>query len=143
MVEEAKKYFQNKNNFDKSGKAFDWRKQANAMRVLNAYEIKEKFYKARSSVFSMGKLLFYTTPCELFTEYAKRINTSFSQNPVIDVQLTNDYIGYLPTIEAIKHGGYSTEISSRATTSVGGEVLIERVTEMLKELCNYIDIKEK
>ena len=110
---------------------------------LNAYEIKEKFYNARSSVFSMGKLLFYTTPCKLFTEYAKRINTSFSQNPVIDVQLTNDYIGYLPTIEAIKHGGYSTEISSRATTSVGGEVLIERITEMLKELCNYIDIKEK
>ncbi|MBQ7235633.1 MAG: hypothetical protein IJX03_00560 [Clostridia bacterium] len=114
--EDAKEFFENKNNFDENGKAFDWRKQANSMRALNAYRLKQRFYKAYSSVLRIGNLLFYTTPCELFSEYAKRINTKFKQNPVIDVQLTNDCIGYLPTKEAISHGGYSTEIGSRVTT---------------------------
>ncbi len=100
------------------------------MKVIN----EDDFYKGRVSVMKIGELLFFTCPAELFTEYAKRIAAKFPDNPVIDVQLANDSIGYLPTKEAIEHGGYSTLIFSTVTNSDGGEIFVEKTIKLLKQL---------
>lgn len=78
--------------------------------------------------------MFFTAPMELFTEYAKRIYSPFENNMVVDVQLSNDTLGYLPTKEAIERGGYSTDYFSTVTTPEGGEYYIKEIKEMLNEI---------
>lgn len=95
------------------------------------------FYRSKVSAVKIGDLLIFTCPAELFTEYAKRIAVRFPQNPVIDVQLANDSLGYLPTKEAVAHGGYSTLIFSTVTTPEGGELLVREVSKMLHFLQNF------
>ena len=131
-IEEAEEYFANSSNFDENGNALDWQAKAKAKHVLKI--IKESdFYDGKISVLRIGDLLFFTSPLELFTEYAKRIVVRFPENPVVDIQLTNDSLGYLPTREAIEHGGYSTDIFSTVTTPEGGEKYVSEIIELLKQ----------
>lgn len=131
-VEEGAEYFANSLNFDEKGEALDWQAKAKAKHVLKVVN-EDDFYNGRVSVLRIGKLLFFTAPVELFTEYAKRIVARFPENPVIDIQLTNDSLGYLPTKEAVEHGGYSTFIFSTVTTPEGGEKYVREIIELLKE----------
>ncbi len=91
-------------------------------------------YKAQVFGIKIGDILFFTAPAELFCEYSKRIMMHFPDNPVISIQLANDYIGYMPTKEAVDAGGYSTDIFSALTTPDGGEMYINRVTDLLNKL---------
>lgn len=133
-VDEATLYFQNKANFDENGNAIKWIERATAGHILKVWNGKQDIYKGRVSVMNIGKLLFFTAPVELFTEYAKRICVKFPGHPVFDIQLTNDSLGYLPTKEAIEHGGYSTLIFSTTTSAEGGEIYVDEITKLMKEL---------
>ena len=133
-VDEAILYFENKSNFDENGKALDWIEKAKATHVLKVTKEKQDTYKGRVSVMNIGKLLFFTSPAELFTEYAVRICVKFPGYSVFDIQLTNDSLGYLPTKEAIEHGGYSTMIFSTITSPEGGEIYVNEITELIKKL---------
>ena len=132
-AEEAIEYLANSSNFDEKGEAIDWQAEAKAKHTLKVIN-EDDFYGAKISVLRIGKLLFFTAPFELFTEYAKKIVVRFPENPVVDIQLTNDSLGYLPTNEAIEHGGYSTCIFSTVTTPEGGEKYVSEVIELLRQL---------
>ncbi|MBO4897070.1 MAG: hypothetical protein J5590_02075 [Clostridia bacterium] len=130
-LDSAKEYLSS--DHSESADPNEWIKKAQAAHSVKAAAA-EDFYKARVSVLRIGEMLFFTAPAELFSEYAKRITAKFPKNPVFDVQLTNDTLGYLPTAEAIEHGGYSTMIFSTVTTPEGGEKFVNEITSMLKEL---------
>ena len=95
---------------------------------------KNETYDAQVNVLRVADVLFFTSPMELFTEYAKRIYAQFEDNMVVDVQLSNDTLGYLPTKEAIERGGYSTDYFSRVTTPEGGEYFIKEIKKMLNDI---------
>ena len=128
-LSDAEKYLSSEHGKDPN----EWMKKAQAAHSVKAAAA-EDFYKARVSVLRIGDMLFFTAPAELFTEYAKRISAKFPQNPVFDIQLTNDTLGYLPTADATEHGGYSTMIFSTLTTPAGGEKFVNEITEKLREL---------
>ena len=82
----------------------------------------------------IANVLFFTAPMEVFTEYSKRISMKFPHNPTFDVQLPYDYMGYLPTNEAIEHGGYSTDIFSTVTDCEGGEMYVKEISRLLNDI---------
>lgn len=125
-------YFENSENFEENGRAkdaFGHMKYAHIQRLL---EEKREFYTAKVSALKIADVLIFTAPMELFSEYSKRICMQFKSNPIFDVQLADDSLGYLPTKEAIEHGGYSTDIFSCLTTADGGEMYVSEVTKLLK-----------
>lgn len=127
-------YFNDSDNFDEQGKPK--RKVSHLKYVLIKKLLRDnpKFYNARVTVMKIADVLFFTAPMEVFTEYSKRIAMKFPNNPTFDVQLTFDYMGYLPTKEAIEHGGYSTEIFSTVTGADGGEMYIEEISNLLNKI---------
>ncbi len=102
--------------------------------VKKCLEQNLKYYKAPVFGVKIGEIMFFTAPCELFTEYSKRIVMGFPHNPVISMQLVNDCMGYLPTKEAIKGGGYSTHIFSALVSPAGGEKYVKTMLSLLNEL---------
>lgn len=130
----AEEYFKNPKNFDKDRNPKNIDNHLKAAHVKRLFEDEIPVYDAVVSVMKIANVLFFTAPMELFTEYSKRISMKFPKNPIFDVQLTNDCLGYLPTKEAARHGGYSTNIFSTLTTTEGGEMYIEEISKLLKEL---------
>jgi hypothetical protein len=52
-------------------------------------------------------------------------------------ELANDWIGYLPNLEAHELGGYQTWMGLHSYAEPGtGERMAERIVDMLKELAN-------
>ena len=51
---------------------------------------------------------------------------------LFDVQLTDDYLGYLPTKEAVHGGGYSACLYNGSCSPVGGDQLVEESVRLLK-----------
>lgn len=125
-------YFSNKDNFDELGKPkgkVSYLKYALIRKLLNE---QPQYYDAKVAVMKIADILFFTAPMEVFSEYSKRIAMKFPENPIFDVQLTFDYMGYLPTKEAIEHGGYSTDIFSTVTGADGGEMYVEEISKLFK-----------
>ncbi len=132
----AKSYLNNGSNYDKNGKADDWETDSLARHLVKFKENSIKSYDAKVSVVKLGDIVFFTAPAELFSEYSKRIISKFPQYAIFDIQLTHDSIGYLPTKEAIMHGGYSTDYFSAFTDDVGGALYIECVSDLILRLAN-------
>lgn len=132
-IQWAKHYFETLKDSNGHDGADDWIEKAKASHIMKVIN-EDDFYNSKANVMKIGELLFFTCPAELFTEYAKRIATRFPHNPIIDVQLANDSIGYLPTKEAVEHGGYSTMIFSTVTTPAGGEIFVGETINLLKQL---------
>ena len=130
----AEEYFKNDENFDQDGKPKNIDNHLKYAHVRRLFEDEISVYDAAVSAVKIADVLFFTAPVELFTEYSKRIAMRFPKNPIFDVQLTNDCLGYLPTKEAVAHGGYSTHIFSTLTTTEGGEKYVEEVSKLLAEL---------
>ncbi len=133
-VKAADEYFQNPENFDSNGKPVkpvECNKHKYSRKI---WQSGKTIHTAQISALKIADVLFYTAPVELYTAYAKRINSRFPDHPVFDVQLTNDNMGYLPTAEAIEHGGYSTFNFNTLTGPEGGELLVSTVKKLLNEL---------
>ena len=132
---EALAYFADRDNFDENGIEKDWMAKAKYSHVKFLWEEKPMTYRAKISAVRLGDLILYTAPAELFAEYAARILVRFRDKAVFDVQLAQDCMGYLPTKEAIEHGGYSALIFNNVTDDRGGELLVEETTELITALC--------
>lgn len=82
----------------------------------------------------LGKAVFITNPFECFTEYADRIAGMLPDTDLYDVQLTDQYHGYLPTQTAVYGGGYSACIYNGVCAPETGDVLVEQSVKLLKQL---------
>ena len=132
---EALAYFADPDNFGENGIEKDWMKQANYSHIRFLWEKKPLTYTAGITAVRLGGVVLYTAPAELFAEYAARILTRFPGMAVFDVQLAQDCMGYLPTKEAIAHGGYSALICNTVTDDRGGELFVEEATALIRALC--------
>ncbi len=124
-------YRRDKFNYDEYGKALDWQTESLARHMVKFVDNDIKLYKAKASVVKLGRIILFTAPAELFTEYAHRIIAKYPEYEMLDVQLTHDSIGYLPTKEAIIHGGYSTSYFSAFSDETGGELYIAKMTSLI------------
>ena len=82
----------------------------------------------------LGDAVFISNPFECFTEYADRIAMQFLGSDIYDVQLTDQYYGYLPTRDAVYGGGYSACIYNGICDPDGGDALVRESAEILKNL---------
>ena len=131
---EALAYFADRDNFDENGIEKDWMRQAKYAHVRFLWERKPQTYRARISAVKLGDAVLYTAPAELFAEYTARITVRFRERALFDVQLAQDCMGYLPTKEAIEHGGYSALIFNNVTDDRGGELYVEEATALIRQL---------
>jgi len=77
--------------------------------------------------FRFGAALFVAVPGELFVEIALRIKAE-TRHPVFIMGITNGYVGYLPTREAYRAGGY--EVVSAKVTEAAEDLLVGAIREL-------------
>lgn len=131
---ESEAYFADAGNFDENGIEKDVFKHVRCAHIRFLEERKPGTYRAKITAMRLGNTVLFTAPAELYTEYAVRIVTRFKGCKVFDVQLAQDCLGYLPTREAILHGGYSAQISDTVTDAEGGELYVREATGLIRSL---------
>lgn len=131
---QAKEYLDDPENHDENGVPQKMIVYARHKYIERLWNSGKKTHTAQLNAIKIADLLFFTAPAELFTEYAKRIRGCFSEYALFDIQLSNDNMGYLPTKEAIAHGGYSTLVFNTLTDATGGELFVATVKDMLQQL---------
>lgn len=131
---DAEAYFADPENFDENGVEKNVFRHVQCAHVRFLETRKPKTYRARVTVVRLGSLVFFTAPAELYTEYAARIAARFPDRMLFDVQLAQDCLGYLPTAEAIRHGGYSAQISATVTDADGGELYVRETAALIRSL---------
>ena len=95
---------------------------------------KEQIPQVRAPIHALriGQAVFITNPFECFVAYGDRIKAALPELDLFDVQLTDDYLGYLPTKEAVHGGGYSACLYNGSCSPVGGDQLVEESVRLLK-----------
>lgn len=79
---------------------------------------------------------FVTCPFELFVEYSLRIQARAASPQTAVVQLTDLYLDYLPTRQAIAGGSYSSAPASTTCGPESGRTLVEEALQMIAEMWN-------
>ena len=84
------------------------------------------------AAFAIGDVFFVTNPAELFVEFQLDIKERFRGRKVIVTELTNGWIGYVPTQVACALGGYET-IQTRFNPGAG-DLIRDTSCDLLEEL---------
>ena len=111
-----------------------------------ALEVFKKGYKYLSSLreeeiktfihtLAIDDVAFSGIPGELFCELGLLIKDASPYKYNFVVELANDYIGYIPTSEAFKQGGYETWLTTSSRVSPrSGERIVQEILAMLNML---------
>ncbi len=77
------------------------------------------------NVLQMGDAILCTNPAELFVEYGLEIKKLSSAKVTFISELTDGYVGYVPTAKAYRGGGYETwpAPSSRLAQDAGDQIV--------------------
>ena len=85
--------------------------------------------------FHIGDTGFVTLPGEVFVDWQIKMKETSPFPWTYPVELSNDSLGYLITRDAWEGGGYEALISRGTFIDVAGvELMVDRVTEMLRQL---------
>ena len=106
-------------------------------KILATYQYEFKWLKKRYKnsvntllqVVRIGNSLLVGIPGELFVEFGLKIKRELNERnyKVFIVELANDWIGYIPTAQAFKLGGYQTwTANSSKVSNRTGELLIKK-----------------
>jgi len=79
---------------------------------------------------AFGDVAIVTNPTELFSIYGVKIKQASPYKVTFVSSLTNGYCGYVPTVEAFRHGGYETYrtvYTSRLAKDAGEQILQESI----------------
>jgi len=98
-------------------------------------KLEEREIKSVLNALRINEGAFVGVPGECFVELGLSIKarSPFKYNFV--TELANDYVGYIPTAEAFKQGGYETFNARSSKVAAGsGEKIVEESLDMLKEL---------
>ncbi len=108
----------------------------NVVAMKTRYEAMRKnpFFPIELHALRIGSAVFVTNPFELFTEYGIQIKARSAAKQTFVAQLSNGAGGYLPTAQAIKSGGYSTQIFSGFVGDEGGRILVDQTVRSIQEL---------
>ena len=91
--------------------------------------------EVRLNVIRIGDAVICTNPAELYVEHGMDIKARSEADVTLLSELTDGYVGYVPTKEAFEHGGYSTwPARSSKLAACAGEMIVESTGRLLKEL---------
>ena len=83
----------------------------------------------------IGDVYVVGVPAEFFTILGLEIKRRSPFRNTFVFALSNDYVGYLPSREGFKNGGYQTWTGLHSFAEIGtGEMVVEKCLELLKEL---------
>ena len=85
-------------------------------------------------VLRLGDVVIATNPFELYLDYGIRIKARSPAALTFLVQTACQQAGYLPTIKAVKGGGYSAD--KFIVGPEGGQVLVNETVRLIKEMWN-------
>ncbi len=85
-------------------------------------------------VLRLGDIAIATNPFELFLDYGNQIRARSRARQTFLVQLSCGASGYLPTEKAEKGSHYSAYVSSGITGHAGGEMLVRKTLEIIRDL---------
>ena len=89
----------------------------------------------RVNIIRIGDTVICTNPAELFVEYGLQIRDSSPARVTFISQLTDGYIGYIPTELAFSRGGYETWCAPSSKMDVStGQQIVDTTVRMLNEL---------
>lgn len=89
--------------------------------------------EVRVNVLKLGDAAICTNPSEFYVEHGLEIKKHSPARVTIISQLTDGYVGYVPTKEAFTHGGYSTwPAASSKLNEDAGDIIVETTIEQLK-----------
>ncbi|MCD6318130.1 neutral/alkaline non-lysosomal ceramidase N-terminal domain-containing protein [Candidatus Aerophobetes bacterium] len=84
---------------------------------------------------TIGDNVLVGIPAEYFVEYGLEIKAKSPFNYTFIVGLANGYIGYIPTLEAFKEGGYEVEFCATSKfVPQAGEIIKKEVLKLINEL---------
>ena len=82
-----------------------------------------------------GEIVFVTSPGEVFCEFALDFKRDAVAKYVLFLELANGYVGYIPTVEAFKEGGY--EVRKTDATSYLDPEAGKMITETMRRLARH------
>ena len=82
----------------------------------------------------LGDVAICTNPFELYTEFGVRIKARSKAMQTFVVQLACGSGAYVPTMEALKGGSYSTAVYSNLVGPEGGDSLVDQTVEAINAL---------
>ncbi len=133
-VEKAHGFMQAYQDFNAREKHASRFAKCECFQAIKLESLKQTRYLAPVSLLKIADIVIYTAPAEMFSEYAQQMASRFGHLCMIDVQLANDYLGYMPTREAAAHGGYSTGLLSCMTDLKGTEAYMQTMMELISNL---------
>jgi hypothetical protein len=105
--------------------------------VIDRYEKQKKgqetTFPMELHVLRIGDVAIATNTFELFTDYGVQMKARSPAVQTFVIQLTGSG-GYLPTVRAVRGGGYSAVIQSSQVGPEGGQVLVDRTIAAIQEL---------
>jgi len=115
-----------------------WNKRWNE-RVVKRFEAQRNgptFYPVEMHVLRLGDVAFATNPFELFTDYGMQIQGRSPAQQTVLVQLASSIArsSYLATSRALAGGGYSAVPQSCEVGPEGGQMLVERTVDVIRQL---------
>jgi len=96
----------------------------------------DPLYPVEMHVLRLGDVAIATNPFELFLDYGVQIQGRSTAQQTILIQLASplDFGYYVPTPRALRGGGYSAIVEQSLVGPEGGQALVERTVEAIKEL---------
>jgi hypothetical protein len=89
----------------------------------------------RLSVLRLGEMAICFNPAELYVEHGLSIKAASTSAVTMVAELTDGYAGYVPTLGAFEHGGYSTWPSRTSCLEpAAGDRMVSATGEMLAEV---------
>lgn len=96
---------------------------------------KQPSVKVEVQAFRIGQTAIVANPCEFFVEYGLQIKQSSPAALTVVSELSNGYVGYLPTSGAMRRGGYETQLAVTSRVSpVAGRQIVSVTERFLEEL---------
>lgn len=86
-------------------------------------------------VVRIGDVYLVAVPAEFFTVLGLEIKRRSPYRNTFVCGLSNDYVGYLPTREGFRNGGYQTWMGLHSFSEIGtGEMVVEECLKLLDEI---------
>ncbi len=86
-------------------------------------------------VIRVGDVYLVGVPAEFFTVLGLEIKRRSPHRNTFVCGLSNDYVGYLPSRQGFKNGGYQTWMGLHSFSEIGtGEMVVEECVKMLQEI---------
>ncbi len=133
-IEEARKLVQRRNT--KRISLIDGlSEEVYAEQILSLSKTGRKSLSSGIQVISLGDVTFVGIPGELFVEYGLEIKEKSPFTHTLIIGYANDYVGYIPTLEAFQEGGYEvrTGLASKLDPITGG-MITGKTLEILNKL---------